>query len=130
MSEVFTSTLNFLLLSQDQSSGVISNPMPLELHSDFIETIDPNRLQISHLNLPSTSVSISARGVRDSVQIRIVTESNPNGYRTYLNVEPALNLFTERKRIQGLGIQQMPVQLNWKGSSSAESRTVNISSSK
>jgi len=130
ISDVFTSTLNFLLLSQDQSSGNISNPMPLELHSDFIETIDPNRLQISHLNLPSTSVSISARGVRDSVQIRIVTDSNPDGYRTYLNVEPALNLFTERKRIQGLGIQQMPVQVNWKGSSSAESRTVNISSSK
>ena len=130
MSDLFTSTLNFLLLSQDQSSGNISNPMPLELHSDFIETIDPNRLQISHLNLPSTSVSISARGVRDSVQIRIVTDSNPDGYRTYLNVEPALNLFTERKRIQGLGIQQMPVQVNWKGSSSAESRTVNISSSK
>lgn len=128
--DVFTSTLNFLLLSQDKSSGDISNPMPLELHSDYIDTIDPSRLQIGHLNLPSTSVNISAQGIRDSVQIRIVTETNSDGYETYLKVEPALNLFTERKQLQGLGIQQIPIQVNWKGSSSSETTTVNISSSK
>ena len=129
-SGVYTSTLNFLLLSQGQASGDISNPMPLELHSDFLDNIQPSSLSISHLNLPSTSVNISARDVRDSVQIRIVTEANSDGYETYLNVEPALNLFTERRRLQGLGIQEIPIQVNWKGSSSDESKTVNISSSK
>lgn len=129
-SGIYTSTLNFLLLSQGEASGDISNPMPLELHSDFLDNIQPSSLSISHLNLPSTSVNISARDVRDSVQIRIVTEANSDGYETYLNVEPALNLFTERRRLQGLGIQEIPIQVNWKGSSSDESRTVNISSSK
>ena len=129
VSDLFTSTLNFLLLSQDQSAGDISNPMQLELHSDNIKSIDPNQLEIGHLNLPSTSVNISASGVRDSVQIRIVTEANADGYETYLKLEPALNLFTERRRLQGLGIQQIPLQVNWKGSSSTESRIVNISSS-
>jgi hypothetical protein len=129
ISDLFTSTLNFLLLSQDESEGDISSPMHLELHSDYIDGIDPDRLQIGHLNLPSTSVNISARGVRDSVQIRIVTEANAEGYEAYLKVEPALNLFTERKHLQGLGIQQIPIQVNWKGSSSTESRVVNISSS-
>jgi hypothetical protein len=126
---LFTSTLNFLLLSQDQSAGDISNPMQLELHSDVIDRIDPSRLQIGHLNLPSTSVLISASSVRDSVQIRIVTEANAEGYETYLKVEPALDLFTERKRLQGLGIQEIPIQVNWKGSSSTDSQVVNISSS-
>lgn len=130
VSDAFTSTLNFLLLSQGQASGNISNPMPIELHSNFVDNIDPSRLQIGHLNLPSTSVTISARDARDSVQIRIVTEGNSDGYETYLNVEPALNLFTERKQIQGLGIQRIPIQVNWKGSSSGDSKTVNISSSK
>lgn len=130
VADAFTSTLNFLLLSQDQSSGNISNPMPIELHSDFVDNIDPSRLQIGHLNLPSTSVNISARDVRDSVQIRIVTEANSDGYEAYLNVEPTLNLFTERSRLQGLGIQRTPIQVSWKGSSSTDSRTVNISSSK
>jgi len=129
-SGVYTSTLNFLLLSEGEASGNISNPMPLELHSDFLDNIQPSSLSINHLNLPSTSVDISARDVRDSVQIRIVTEANSDGYETYLNVEPALNLFTERRRLQGLGIQEIPIQVNWKGSSSDESKTVNISSSK
>lgn len=129
VTERFTSTLNFLLLSQGQTSGDILNPMPIELHSDFVDNIDPSRLQIGHLNLPSTSVNISARDARDSVQIRIVTEANSDGYKTYLNVEPTLNLFTERKQLQGLGIQKIPVQVNWKGSSSNESKRVNISSS-
>jgi hypothetical protein len=126
----FRSTLNFLLLSQDQSSGSISNPMPIELHSDMVNAINPNRLQIGHLNLPSTSVDVLARDARDSVQIRIVTEGNTSGYETYLRVEPALNLFTERRRLQGLGIQEIPVQLSWKGSSSGGAQTVTVSSSK
>lgn len=128
--EAFRSTLNFLLLSRDQTSGDISNPMPIELHSDFVDNIQPSRLQIGHLNLPSTSVNISARNVRDSVQVRIITEANSDGYETYLNVEPSLNLFTERKRLQGLGIQKIPIQVSWNGSSSDESKIINISSSK
>ena len=127
--EAFTSTLNFLLLSQDESSGNISNPMPIELHSDYLDNIQPNQLQIGHLNLPSSSVNISARDARDSVQIRIVTETQTDGYEKYLPVEPALSLFTERQRLQGLGIQEIPLQLSWKGSSSNETRTVNVSSS-
>jgi hypothetical protein len=131
ISNAFTSTLSFLLLSQDQSSGDISSPMPIELHSDFLDNYQPsNQLQIGHLNLPSTNVDISARNVRDSVQIRIVTEANSDGYVTYLKVEPSLDLFTERKRLQGLGIQQIPIQLTWRGSSSDEPKIVNISSSK
>lgn len=128
--ETFTSTLNFLLLSQTESSVDISTPMPIELHSDHLDNIQPNQLQIGHLNLPSTRVDISARNVRDSVQIRIVTEGNSDGYETYLNVEPTLNLFTERKQLQGLGIQSIPIQINWEGSSSGESKMVNITSSK
>lgn len=127
--EAFTSTLNFLLLSQDENSGNISNPMPIELHSDYLDNIQPNQLQIGHLNLPSSIVNISARDARDSVQIRIVTETQTDGYEKYLPVEPALSLFTERRRLQGLGIQEIPVQLSWKGSSSNETRTVNVSSS-
>ena len=130
VSDRFLSKLNFLLLSDDQTSGSISSPMPIELHSDFLDNIQPSQLQIGHLNLPSTSVDISARDVRDSVQIRIVTETNTSGYETYLAVEPALDLFTERKSLQGLGIQEIPVQLSWKGSSSGETRTVTVSSSK
>lgn len=129
IADAFKSTLNFLLLSKDQSSGDLSNAMPIELHSDNVDNIQPNQLQIGHLNLPSTSVNISARDVRDSVQVRIVTEANSDGYETYLRVEPTLNLFTERKQLQGLGIQKIPIQVNWKGSSSTESKMVNISSS-
>lgn len=129
-SEAFTSTLNFLLLSRDQASGNISNPMPIELHSNQLDNIQPSQLQIGHLNLPSTNVTLVARDARDSVQIRIVTEGNTDGYETYLNVDPALHLFTERKQLQGLGIQKVPIQVNWKGSSSDETTVVNISSSK
>ncbi len=125
----FTSSLNFLLLSSNRVDN-ISNPVSIELHSDYLETINPNHLKISHLNLPSTSVDVASQNVEDSVQVRIITRSNTDGYKAYLKVEPTLALFSNRNRIQGYGIQQIPLQVRWMGSTAQDSKQVTLSTNK
>jgi len=130
-SDQFSSSLSFFLLSQDQGSDRLTNPVFLEIHSDILNVIDPGQLEISHLNIPSTDVYLQGKQVRDSVQIRILTEANlTEGYEIFLNVVPALNLFTNRSQMQGLGIQEIPLQVSWKGSGSEVLTKVSLSSSK
>lgn len=126
----FTSSLNFLLLSSSNTVDNISNPVSIELHSNYLESITPDHLQISHLNLPSTSVDVVSQNAEDSVQVRIITKSNTDGYKAYLKVEPTLALFSNRSRIQGYGVQQVPLQVRWLGSTSRDSKQVTLSASK
>jgi hypothetical protein len=118
-----------MLLSSDNRTKNISNPVFIELHSNYLETIKPNQLEISHLNLPSTTVSVATENAADSVEVRIITKSNADGYKTYLKVEPTLALFTNRNQIQGFGVQQVPLQLRWIGSTAEESKQVALSTS-
>jgi hypothetical protein len=129
-SEKFTSSLNFMLLSTEDRTDNISNPVLIELHSNYLESINPNQLKINHLNLPSTSVDVASQNAQDSVQVRIVTKTNTDGYETYLKVEPTLSLFSNRNSIQGFGVQKIPLQVRWLGSTSQGSKQVTLSTSK
>lgn len=126
----FTSSFDFMLLSSSEGTADISNPVFIELHSDYLETINPDRLEISHLNLPSTSVKVASEDAADSVEVRIITKENADGYKTYLDVEPTLSLFSNRNQIQGFGVQEIPIQVRWIGSTAQGSKQVTLSTSK
>lgn len=70
---------------------------------------------ISQINYPPIDMSITASNPLDSLSVKIFTVLNPFGYPTYLPVEPAIVLSSNRHTIQGLGVQTMPFYLSLKG---------------
>ena len=74
-------------------------------------------------------VSIQAADALDSMEVKILTVSNPLGYPKKLGVQPAIVLSSVRNRIQGMGIQTTPVHVSLKGISGTKSIPVGIESS-
>ncbi len=67
--------------------------------------------------------------VKDSVDIRIITNSAPRGYTHYIRVNPILTLKTNQSKVQGIGIQEAKVIVQFRGSSSGNKEQVTVSSS-
>lgn len=90
------------------------------------------KITLSHLKLPTTDVELytEKKNVKDSVEIRIITDSNPiEGYRFFLKVKPSLSLETNQKKIQGFGVQKGKVIVRFNGSSSTTKENIIIKSS-
>ncbi len=86
-------------------------------------------LTITRVNWPPQDVRVSSPNPRDSVEVKILTASNPQGYSKKLNVEPAIILSSNRKIISGLGIQTLPVHVALKGVSSYRPVPLTVESS-
>lgn len=86
-------------------------------------------LAISQINWPPQDVIVTLPNPRDSVEVRIMTVSNPLGYLKNLRVEPAIILSSTRTVIQGLGIQTLPVHVALKGVSSYRPVPLTVESS-
>lgn len=86
-------------------------------------------LTITRVNWPPQDVTVSSPNPRDSVEVKILTASNPHGYSKNLNVEPAIILSSNRKVISGLGIQTLPVHVTLKGVSSYRPVPLTVESS-
>ncbi len=86
-------------------------------------------LTITRVNWPPQDVRVSSPNPRDSVEVKILTVSNPQGYSKKLNVEPAIILSSNRKVISGLGIQTLPVYVSLKGISSYRPVPLTVESS-
>ncbi len=123
----FKASLGFFLMPETgNSTANISQPVDIEIVSTEVSSILPGHLQIPHLNLPSSTVELIADHVSDSAQVKVITTSNPDGYITYLKVEPTLEILTNVTTLQGYGIQKIPVDVRFFGSNSSGSATVNF----
>lgn len=123
----FNARMGFLLMreSGDNSNNTIE-PVNIEVASNDA-IIEPNHLQIKHLNLPSTNVDLIADRINDSAKVKVITNSNPEGYATFVKVKSNLEISSNRSTLQGMGIQKIPVTVRFIGSSSADSVKVNFS---
>ncbi len=123
----FKASLGFFLMSETgNSTSNISQPVDIEIVSSEVSSILPGHLQIPHLNLPSSTVDLMADHISDSAQVKVITTSNPDGFITYLKVDPTLEILTNVTTLQGFGIQKIPVDVRFFGSNSTGSATVNF----
>jgi hypothetical protein len=123
----FCGLMGFLLAINNGAIVPLTEPVNIEVASNEVSSINPDALKIDHLNIPSTKIALAADMVRDSAEIKVITVSNPNGYTTFLKVTPRLVISTNQTTLQGLGVEQVPVNVMFKGSSSSDSVTVKFS---
>ncbi len=124
----FSARMGFFLMPEPENSNVtILEPVNIEVVSGEVSAIRPDHLQISHLNLPSSDIELTADDVSDSAKVKVITAFNPDGYTTYLKVKPTMEIFTNRSVLQGMGIQKIPVNIRLRGSNSPDSVKVTFS---
>ena len=120
----FSAKLAFLLMNESGDNNAHIEPVKIEVNSDEVSFINPGSFEINHLSIPSSNVELIADNVNDSASIKVITVSNPSGYITYLKVKPSLELTSNRDKMQGLGIQQVPLAVSFGGSKSTDSVSV------
>src|ERR1051326_2291955 len=116
--------LGFLLMSESGNNDPPGEPVSIEVLSNEVSSIKPESFKIDHVSIPSARVELIADQVNDSASVKVITASNPNGYITYLKVEPVLEIFSAQTTLQGFGIQQVPVTARFVGSNSSDSAQV------
>ena len=129
--QLFEGGIRFLAVESDYSGE--TSPVqkklsvPEEIRVSFGSGSIP--LNISSINWPPEDVIITSPSALDSMQVKILTISNPQGYPEYIPVEPAIILSSKRESIQGFGLQTMPVSVTLKGVSSYKPVTLTVQSS-
>jgi hypothetical protein len=129
-SNSYKGKIGFLLMSDSDNTLPVKEPVKIEVRSDKTKSIVPDKVSIDHLSIESTDVDLVAENVADSISVRVSTVSNPEGYVAFLKVEPALEIFANRKELQGLGIEETEIEVRLKGSNSADSAKVVFSPEK
>jgi hypothetical protein len=121
--KLYKGMIGFILLenSEDPGSSESIDPVLLEVNSDEIGMITPRRIEIDHLNIPSSEITLAQRSLSDSARLRIITASNLEGYETYIHVESPLSINCEKKSLQGYGIQKAPITVTLSGPQSSDS---------
>ena len=123
-SNSFKGKIGFLLMSDSDNTVPVKEPVKIEVRSDKTKSIVPDKVAIDHLSIESTDVDLVAENVTDSISVRVSTVSHPEGYETFIKVEPALEISSNRKTLQGLGIEETDIEVKLKGSNSADSLKV------
>lgn len=130
ISDTFNGKLGFVLV--DISDGSIaknlSEPAYIEVNSEEIDHINPEKLSVTHLSLPSSEIELSEKNGSDSLKLKIITKNNLSGYDTYIKVEPTLNIRYEGKEIMAFGVEKATIDVRMIGSSSEDSVDVSFSS--
>jgi len=130
-SNSFKGKIGFLLMSDSDNTAPVKEPVKIEVRSDKTRSIVPDKFAIDHLSIESTDVDLEVAGnVTDSIGVRVGTVSNPEGYVTFIKVEPGLEISSNRKALQGLGIEETEIDVELKGSTSADSAKVVFSAEK
>ncbi|MFL5740849.1 MAG: hypothetical protein ACJ75B_11570 [Flavisolibacter sp.] len=130
-SKKFQSRMGFFFLRSDSASAVNPiDPVNIIITSDDLKLASQLSLKIDHLNFPPTDVDLAGDDLSDSVEIRVITASRPEGYQTFLKIKPALEISTTASSLQGYGVQKIPVDVRMIGSTSADSIRVTLTPSK
>ena len=128
---LFQSKMGFFYLRSDSMNVVNAiDPVNIIVTSDALGQIHPRPLKIDHLSFPPADLDLAGKGITDSVAIRIITASKPEGYQTFVKIRPVLDITTDRRTLQGYGIQKIPIEVRLIGSNSSDSMTVNVSAAK
>jgi hypothetical protein len=127
----FQSKMGFFFLRSDSSlaSNTI-DPVNIIVTSNDLKQVNPRPLQISHLNFPASDVNLAGDNLTDSVEIRVITASKPEGYLTFLKIKPVLQILTNRVSLQGFGVQKIPVEVRLIGSNSPNAVRVGVTAQK
>jgi hypothetical protein len=128
---LFEGNVRFLPVEVTDPGKIKPVKKTLSVPEEIIVSFDPESipLSISEVNWPPREVSIKARDPRDSLEVRIITMSNPAGYYKSLSIEPAILISSVRTTIQGMGIQTLPLHITLKGVSKYTPVHVGIESS-
>lgn len=92
----------------------LAEPIVMEVRSS-VDVVNPATIRFQHTNIPSQTVIFRDKNPRDSISIRLITPTNNEGYEMSLGVEPTLRMETKGRRLQGLGLQAIPVTLTLHG---------------
>lgn len=130
--DLFEGGLGFVLVNALDNLVVseLEDPVYVEVVSTEIEEIAPKKLEINHLSLPSSEISMSQKDGVDSLKIKIITNSNLEGYETYVPIRPTLNLSVQETSIMAFGVEKTQLNVALKGSSTADSVEVSFSTDK
>ncbi len=129
--ELFEGSIRFLPVEVNNSGNEKLVEKPLSVPENILVSygLESIPLSITRINWPPQDVTITSPDPRDSVEVKILTVSNPLGYPIKLSVEPAIILSSTRNVIQGLGIQTLPVHVSLKGISSYRPVPLTVESS-
>lgn len=119
----------FVTLLEDSKTNLVpkelEEPVKMQFSSVRAE-FNPGFTAIQNTNLPSTAVHISDRSNENPVPIRIATTFNPNGYTTYLGKQPVIRIETPTRKMQGYGVQAIPVSISLQAYTGLDSVRVNL----
>jgi hypothetical protein len=129
-SNTFNGKLGFVLIDISDGSVVknLNEPAYIEVNSEDIDKIIPEKLSVNHLSLPSSEIILSEKNGSDSLKLKIITKNNLAGYDTYIKVEPTLKISSETKNIMSFGVEKALIDVRMIGSSSVDSIQVSFSS--
>lgn len=123
----FLGAIKFFLISESPSVNAnLTKPVLIEIVSNDIDTINPDLKEIDHVSIPLTQIELKDPDLSDSAQVKIITKSNPQGYEIFIKVDPAIELKSTRKSLQGLGVQKIPISVRVFGSSLMDSVKVSF----
>jgi hypothetical protein len=128
---VFEGSIRVLPVEENSQEGVAPVSKTLSVPEEVLVSAGGHSipLTILKINWPPIDVPVSDSNPVDSFGIRILTVTNPLGYPKNLPVEPAIILSSTRTKIQGLGIQTLPVHIALKGVSSYKPVPVSVETS-
>ncbi len=118
----FDGGLGFVLVNALDNEVVseLEDPVYVEIVSSEIQDITPKKLEINHLSLPSSEITMTEKDGVDSLQLKIITQSNLEGYETFVPIEPTINVSAQETKIMGLGFEKTRLDVNVVGSSSSK----------
>jgi hypothetical protein len=131
MQRTFKGFIRFIAIEPN----LLNDPTPMgkQLASpeEILVTFEEARIPVSinQINFPPYDVPILYQEPLDSLEVKIFTPGNPQGYSAALPVIPAIILTCNRTTIQGLGLQTIPINVSLKGVTSYKPISISVISS-
>lgn len=129
----FKGNLVFRLLNRDHPSlpgEDLKHPVLFEIYSQELDEISPERIELNRTNTSSPEISCRGdHGLVDSVDVKIVTEFNPEGYVFHLNIKPYLEIESKKSTIQGMGVEEANMSLLLLGTTRNDNLHVSLDAS-
>ncbi|HNQ38116.1 MAG TPA: hypothetical protein PK489_09035 [Prolixibacteraceae bacterium] len=116
--QLYEGHLGILLLEDGEGKLVpkkLEDPVMLEISSGNQSVTDPSQLLIDHTNLPTMMVRITDKSETSPLPVLIRTPFRPEGLRVSVNKEPVITVETPPQKLEGLGVEALPVRISLSG---------------
>jgi hypothetical protein len=108
-----------------EDPGRLARPIGLQVMA-AVDRVIPDPASLDRIGIPVTTIEIRDADALDSVPILVVTETKPEGYRLTLPVRPALLVEPASRRLQGWGVEAVPVNVTVLGSGTVQATEVDL----